>query len=651
MTITDKINAAYGTYNQSCDRAELERAAENLEELISGKEYEKIISAVNRENAEFLQIKIKLKALACEFFLNGYEHYDFLSLKEFAESAVERCASFGFKKTGELCKSVLACAAATDEITFDAVALKGRVCDGEGRCVAVSAEECKSVAHTLAQKCKSTDELAIPFNIFTDGASFPDVKSQLICDLKELKALADKCADSFAQALISDIMRTGAENITERLNAERFEYYPNAETDKLANAVVLFTPLAEEAEILAWSCAGGAKIYTLQALACENTCADGIDALFGEFIKRGADLIIYGMPRFRAKNKNDFYRAVMRFGKAGRRAYIVADDGTRSVYDEAEKAAVGELSVLDISFLYLSLPDFSQTVEIVQGLNMLAGASVDFVRKNMPFLGFAGFNEVIKAFKAGADWKKIAAERSQDNLAAASKYMLRLPRQALFIDGGWGNYREDVIVNKSKSFDYDDIRGVNPDNIRRIMEGNFTLFQKCGMISTYCLLCGAAASDWSGFPPELKSERLTEASKLVMRALGMSTVPKVEVSDRLDLKAAGGICYDGGKRIVYKDSCVSDFDWTAKAVCHECFHAFQHYAISEGWQDWYETELHVTAGRIDQWNYNFGKYRNIDRDKDGYMIQIVESDARAFENDCLGKNAGMGQILNLIDLV
>ena len=44
------------------------------------------------------------------------------------------------------------------------------------------------------------------------------------------------------------------------------------------------------------------------------------------------------------------------------------------------------------------------------------------------------------------------------------------------------------------------------------------------------------------------------------------------------------------------------------------------------------------------------EYRNIDKDYDGYMIQIVESDARAFENDCLGKNESMGQILNLIDL-
>ena len=342
----------------------------------------------------------------------------------------------------------------------------------------------------------------------------------------------------------------------------------------------------------------------------------------------------------------------MRFCRGGRRAYIVADDGTRTVYDDALKAADGELTALDISFLYLTMPDFVQTVELMQKLNMLSGdgGDIDFVRKNMPFVGFAGFNEAVKAFNAGADWKKIASERSQDNFRAASKYMLRLTRQALFIDGGWGNYHDDIVVNKTKHFDYDDIKGVNPDNIRKIMDGNFTLFQKCGMISTYCLLCGASASDWAGFSPELKSERLSEASKLVMRALGMDIVPKVEVLENLSAKGAGGTCYDGGKRIVYKNSCVKDFDWTSKAVCHECFHAFQHTAIAEGWQDWYETELHVTPGRIDQWSYNFGKYRNIDKDHDGYMIQIVESDARAFENDCLGRNESMGQILNLIDL-
>lgn len=650
-TVIEIINSAYGVYLSSRDGAELARAAESLSAMLADKSVSKIISPENRENAEFLNIKLQLKAHCCAYFCEGYENADFLALKSYADSAVEMCAKQGFKKTGALCASVLACADAAHAIMFDAVALKARICDGEGLCVATDADECRSVSLELSKKTERAEALNIPQNIFTDGAKFPDVKKQIIEDLRELRAVADNMAKALCAAQIKDVMRTGAEDITALLKGRGYEFFPEVDLSKLARAVVLFTPFPEEAEMLAYSYAQGANVYRVQALAFEGVDGGGLAAAFEEFASRSAHLVIYGVPRYRAKNKGDFLRAVMRYCKAGGRAYIVADDGTRAVYDEAIKCASGEVTSLDISFMYLTLPDFVQTVELMQGLKMLYdGGDIDFVRKNMPFVGFTGLDEVVKAFRAGADWKKIAAERSQDNFLAASKYMLRLPRQALFIDGGWGNYHEDIVVNRSKTFDYDDVRIVNPDNIRKIMDGNFTLFQKCGMISTYCLLCGASAADWAGFSPEVKSERLTEASKLVMRALGVNIVPKVEVLENVGSKGAGGTCYDGGKRIVYKNSCVKDFDWTSKAVCHECFHAFQHRAISEGWQDWFETELHLTPGRIDQWSYNFGKYRNIDKDYDGYMIQIVESDARAFENDCLGKNESMGQILNLIDL-
>lgn len=651
-TIIETINAAYGVYIKSCDRGELARAADSLAAMLEDKLTAKGISAENRENAQFLKIKLQLKALAAEYFCAGYERADFLALESFAEQAEKTCAELGFKKTGELVKRVCESARAVDSVMFDAVALKARICDGEGRCVAANVDECRAVSDELKRKISLVGGLELPSNIFSDGASFPDVKAQTADDLNGLCAVADRMAAAFCADQVSEFMRTAAEDITEALRGKRYEYFPDADVSHLARAIVLFTPFPDEAELFAGVNAGGAKVYRLQSLAFENAEKGVISEVFNNLSNLGADCVIYGMPHFRAKNGGEFYRAVMRFCRGGRRAYIVADDGTRTVYDDALKAADGELTALDISFLYLTMPDFVQTVELMQKLNMLSGdgGDIDFVRKNMPFVGFAGFNEAVKAFNAGADWKKIASERSQDNFRAASKYMLRLTRQALFIDGGWGNYHDDIVVNKTKHFDYDDIKGVNPDNIRKIMDGNFTLFQKCGMISTYCLLCGDSASDWAGFSPELKSERLTEASKLVMRALGMDIVPKVEVLENLSAKGAGGTCYDGGKRIVYKNSCVKDFDWTSKAVCHECFHAFQHTAIAEGWQDWYETELHVTPGRIDQWSYNFGKYRNIDKDHDGYMIQIVESDARAFENDCLGRNESMGQILNLIDL-
>lgn len=651
-TVIEIINGAYAVYLRSALSRELKEAAQSLTALLADEKMAKLISAENRENAEFLSYKCGLKSYASAYFCEGYENDDFIALKSYVEEVAPVCDVKGYKKTGELLRRVLRYADVADKVLYDAVALRNRVFDSEGRCVAQNAEECRAVAKELNEKVSAAEKLELPEILFEAGVTFPKIKAQILTDLKGLIAAVERAARAFSAAKVDGILKTALQDITEKLSEKRLEYYPVVDTERLARAIVLFTPFDEEAEILAWACAGGNRIFSLQALALEGNDTDAVKAVFDEITARGGDLVIYGMPRFRDKNKDEFYREVMRFSKLGRRAYIVADDGTKKVYDEAVKAAVGDLSPLDISLYYLSMPDFKQTVETMQELGMLSGDGEDigFVRKNLPFTGFAGFNEAVKAFARQADWKKIAAERSQDNAPAANKYMLKLPRQALFIDGGWGNYHEDIVINKSKKFDYDDIKIVNPDNIRKIMEGNFSLFQKCGMISTYCLLCGASASDWSGFSPETKGERLTEASKLVMRALGVPTVPIVEVLEELSVSGAGGLCLDGGKRIVYKNSCVKDFDWTAKAVCHECYHAFQHYAMAEGWQDWYETELHVTPGRIDQWSYNYGKYRSINKDRDGYMIQLVESDARAFENDCLGKNESMGQILNLIDL-
>lgn len=650
-TISERINSAYSTYMHTCRPEQLSAALGDLNDLLSDADAARYISAENRENAQYLAIKVQLKIYAYEYFCNGYENADFLTLKNYSEKSEQKCRELGFKKTGELCAHVLKCADGVDKIMFDAVALKMQVCDAEDKIVAKDADDCRRVKAAAEEKIAAAEKLDLPA-IFSDGADFPDIGNQVVADLGALCRICEKGELSFSNEQAKAAMRTAVVDITERLNGKQYAYFPAPSTlEHLANAVVVCTPFAEEAEILAWSCAKGAKIYTMQALAFENAEKGGIGAVFAELEKNNADVIIYGMPRFRAKNKGEFLCAAMAYGKRGKRVYLVDDGGTRKIYDDAENLAKGEVTALDISFLYLSLPDFTQTVEEFQRLGMISddGGEIDYIRKNMPFMGFAGLNEAVKVFSAGADWKSVARTISEDNFAAAEKYMLRLSRQGLLLDNGWGSYHEDITLQKAKKFDYDDIKSVNPDNVKRIMEGNFSLFTKCGMISTYCLLSGASAADWAGFAPELKAERLTEASKLVMRALGVDIVPVVEVLPEAGGKNAGGTCYDGGKRIVYKDSCVKDFDWTAKAVCHECFHAFQRHAITSGWQDWYETELHVTPGRIDQWSLNFGKYRNIDKDKDGYLIQIVESDARAFENDCFS-HTSTGEILNLLDL-
>lgn len=648
-TIIEIINAAYGVYIKSCDRSELSAAADSLAPLFDGA-LSKAINAENRENAQFLKIKLRLKSLAAEYFCEGYEHADFLALDEFAGAAKSECEKLGFKKTGELIERVRKYAIDVDAVMADAVSLKGKLCDGEGRCVAKDADECRSVSAALKDKIGRIGECNIPEALFSDGAYFPDVKAQIADDLKELCALADRTAATLSAERVEGFMRTSVEDITETLKRKRYGYFPKTDLSGLARALVLFTPFCGEAELFAGVYSDGAKIFKVQSLAFENAESGVVTEFFNNLERLGADPVIYGMPHFRAGNKGEFYRAVMHFCRCGRRAYIVADDGTRTVYDEAVKAANGDLSELDISFLYLSMPDFLQTVELFKELKMLPdGDDGAFVKENMPFCGYAGLNEAVKAFDAGADWREIAADLSRVNYSAAQKYMLKLPRQALFIDGGWGSYHEDIAVNKAKRFDYDDIKAVNPTNIRKIAEGNFSIFEKCGAICMYCLLSGASADDWKSFPDEVKTERIAEATKLVMRILGVETVPKVGIEESL-AGGAQGLCCDGGKRVLYKHSHISNLGGIANTICHECYHAFQHYCIQAGWQEWYLSELFVTAGRISEWQYNFSNYVTNSNGYSAYAVQIVESDARAFANDCLSKNGSADVILNAIDL-
>ncbi|MGN1373294.1 MAG: hypothetical protein ACI4VK_04530 [Candidatus Coproplasma sp.] len=650
MNFQDILNAINTTYFSSINPVELQKGLESAKEL-SQNPY---LRPEKKVIAEALIIKINLKIHAINYFCDGYEADAYSALKGYIEKTLSGCDP-SFRKTIELLNSVKTTAEKINGIAFDALTLNSQIRDCEGRCLTDSAEKCMEIADKFNEKIVLAEGLEVPPAMFIDGAKFPDVKKQFIADLQEVRNFAINSAKQMRVSQAEDVIRTGLNDITADLKKANYEYKPSIiNAEHLANALVLCSPFSEEVELFAYARSNGASVYTLQAGALENQSKDIIETVFSYLASKQADCIIYGILHFRANNRNDFLRAVIDFAKGGRKAYIVTDDGSQKVYNAVLEAIKGSerYSSLDVSLFYLSMPDFLPTLEELKELGMVTDSAEDreWVQSNMPFAGFVGLNEGVKAFHVGANWRAIVSERSQDNFPIAERYMLNLVRQGLFIDNGWGNYHEDLVLNKAKKFDYDDIRIVKPDNIRKIMQGNFTLFQKCGMISTYCLLAGASADEWKDFSLEIKSERLTEATKLVLRALGVDISPVVEVRKELSPKGAGGLCCDGGKMILYKESCVNNFEWTVSTVCHESFHAFQHMALESGWQEWYGTELHVTPGRIEQWRYNNSRYHSIAKDFETYMIQIFESDARAFEEDCLGKDVNRGQILNLIDL-
>lgn len=634
-TVQEILGKANYVYHASQDAEELEESAKKLDELLS----QSWLNESNRESAEALCWRIRAKKLALSYFTGGYVAEDCDRLEEFLSGKMSLSREKGYAKTTELFGRLLSFLSEMKKIMSDAAAQAERVRTYGWELASDSVEECEEIASLFETKISSAQALPEGKTLFGEGVSFPDVKGDLLQDLRKVKDFAKDAAVRLRTKKDESFLTECAKEIGKTSRWKMCEFFPELPggARKLANAVVLCTPFDDEAELYAVKNAAD-TLYCIEAASFEGRTEESLSNIFALFARKAADAVIFGMERYRGLNKAELLRAAMRFGKAGRRVFLVDPTGERKIYEEALKAAAeGGLSSMDVSFEYLSMPLYREVIELFENSGMIEAkdGDYDFVRKKMPFMGFAGLNEAVSAFAAKKEWREIAVRHSSQNAAAAKKYLDKLPSQTLFIDTDWGDFTEDVVDDTRRAFDYDDIKAVDPRNIRKIMEGRFSIFEKCGLIVRYCTVAGNDSSVWRTLETQVQEERLAEASKLVMRALGIDIVPEVKVLDQLENKGAGGLCCDGGKRILYRKDCVQDYAWTIDCVCHECYHAFQHMAMYGPWRDWFWTELGVTKGRKDEWLVNTGKKYFSNTSTAAYLVQVRECEARAFASDCI----------------
>ena len=170
------------------------------------------------------------------------------------------------------------------------------------------------------------------------------------------------------------------------------------------------------------------------------------------------------------------------------------------------------------------------------------------------------------------------------------------------------------------------------------------------MVCRYSLLAGEDVSIWHTLSRESQEKRLQEATSIVYQLLGIfDFVPTVNVVDLIDNdQNIKGQCQFRGKIVLYQYKGAQEFDSIVETICHESFHSFQFLAIYSPYNRWFWNELGITAGRIEQWRLNDKNYFTTSNgDKyEHYRYQIFESDAFAFQKDCLEAS---GKVLNLID--
>lgn len=633
QTVQETLGSANYAYHRSVRTDELEKQAAELTALLGNS----WLSDRNRESAEALLWRIRAKIYALNYFTGGYNEDDYAALNAFADEKLAESQNKGYGNTARFLEKLSAFAKAAHAVFADAAAQADRVRTYDWLPASNSEEECREVAEIFRGKEAAAAAVGGGEKLFGEDVAFPAVKEEMAQELARVRAFAEDLAESIRLKNDERFLEENAAELRGGTDWARFEYYPELPggARSLANAVVLCTPFSDEAELFAVK-NSPAEVYGVAANAFEGRTAESINNIFDLFARRGANVLVHGLERYRGENKEDICRGAMRFGRAGRKIFLIDGSGERRIYDEALKAApAGGFSAADVSFEYLSVPMYEEVIELFESSGMIRPADYEFVRTKLPFMGFVGLNYAVAAYASKKDWRAAAEAHSAQNAPAAKKYLEKIPSQALLIDKGWGDFSEDIVDESRREFDYDDIKAVDPKNIRKIMESDLTVYEKCGAIVRYCTVAGDDYSVWQSLDVQVQSERLTEATKLVMRALGVGIVPEVKVLEELENKTAGGLCCDGGKRILYRKDCVQNYAWTIDAVCHECHHAFQHMVMYGPWKDWYWTELGVTKGRKEEWLVNTGRKYFSNTKTAAYYVQVLECEARAFAKDCL----------------
>lgn len=629
----DRINTAYF---RSDDPALLRREADSLKALCENP----LLYDDKRETAKSLLLRISAKAALLSYARTfGEEEYNAAAgnISAGIKTARERDYKKSEKVLGEFGEILKNLRAATAE-TLTYMDISGG-----------HAADLEVCAKAFAAADKGLERL--------EGGLFsPEDPAINMGDLKErAREFIEGGKKIFSEArrgMVEKAMGACLKDITD-LRRDN-EYFPGEEYGEggKAAAVILSTPILEDARLFAAfnaapRGASGAgdrsnvnkKLFLVYAEGLSDKDGEFMSSLFDYAKRSGANCIIENCSALPEKSADELLKRAMFASKGGVRIFFTDNGGDASLYKKAldiASAAEG-LSLSDISLEYISVPPFEQTKEEFERLEIAPVESAGEILKDMPFMGFCGLNALVKAHAAGdKNWRAIGRRFSSVHESAAKNYLLRLTAPYLLIDPGWGDFAAGGKREESGEFDYDAIGDVNRENIRLIVESNEQVFSKCGMAARYCTVGTDDRDVWGRLTREERQTRLLYAVRAVYQILRLpvsAALPEVEILDELENKTAGGLCYDGGKRIVFKESCTHGLDWTLDCIVHECFHSLQGKLTSGGWSEWYYNNLGISYGRVVQW-IETRKIYNGNTGSDVYRVHMYEGDARAFETDC-----------------
>lgn len=643
MELNEVKNIGLSALVESVDRDALLDAIQTVDSMLG----ESWLNATNRRALTGLYFQLEVKHLALVYLNEGYCAED----RDALLNKIEQMNQFSVENDAEKMKALStrlnSFFRAVDAIMCDADLQASRLRDGEWNTMTKDLREIREVKEIFEKKKELVLALEDepPFGQY----AFPDIKTSICNDLEEIRSFAIKLADGVelegSKRLLDELLIPVNENIL------KFEYYPVVAESEFAYAgtVVMCTPFADEIELFAYNYCrqSGTSLAILDLALLNGKDACVLDVLFSAIAKKGQHLFLRGIDHYR-ESRALLFEKIISFGKnSGRKVFVMDEHGDKRIYNDLMDYVHTrpDMKPTDIAFVFLAMPQYRELIELFEEKGMLSGEKTrEKVKTYLPFTGFVGLNRASIAYTQGRDWLEAGRKVSEERYTDAITYLSLLPTQSLLLHTDWGNFEKAIPAKEQirAEIDYDSVRDVNPQNIKKIMQGNFTIFEKCGLICRYCLTHGEDVSVWCGLSDGELEKRLTLATRLVVRILGLSLEPVVTVHETIpNAPKASGVCIGGGKEIRYKRSSLMDLTDTIDTICHESYHAFQHFATHTTFCEWFWRELGVTRGRIQSWAENQKQYFESSTQKFGndamsvYRAQVVEAEARAFATDCL----------------
>ena len=463
---------------------------ENQKAVLINTAQSPLINEENKENAEFVLMKIDAKILALKYFTEGYLEQDYRALCEFLTPSMIQCFTRGWGKTKTLLESLKQVADIVSDVMKDAFKIMCSVRDSSGNCTTTQPEDLIFVRDEFLKKIEQAKALPDTKELFGQGVKMFDIKNDcVIKDLKEISDWADAQIVKIATEQTDYFFKTNVMMLSDEPGDKDFTFYP-AMPDKSttwAKTIILCSPFRDEVILFAraYEKENSVKFATFNANDFANKDNEFIDKIFEALKSKNVGAIFFGFAEYHGANEPYIMESILRFTNSGGTVLPVDRRGDSGVYkDFLAVAKKCGMSVMDVTNRYLTMPPYKNVIIEFESRGMITGADYDFLKKHMAFMGYVGMSKAVSLFAQGKRWRDDVLDISKAHESMVQTYIMHIPSQNQLIDADWIDLSITRNAGRSQTeFDYDSIRSANPNNIRKILNSNLNVFQKCGYVT------------------------------------------------------------------------------------------------------------------------------------------------------------------------